>query len=362
MLTWLGKGNPWTQRTRWSPLLQSAKEFRRTLAKERSRSDRCKGEFGFVIFDLQAAHSLRNDTKKLAKILHRRLRDTDEKGHLSSQKVGIMLPSTGMYETQFVMEEILEIAQQAQLDVTGHAFVYPDSPRNPPSSPDQDLRELQEQSSTTEETQEQPAVALMIAKEPSWKRGLDLLGASVGLLLGAPLMLLVAVLIKLTSPGPVFFKQKRTGFLGKTFLMYKFRTMVVNAEELKVNLQESNERDGPAFKMRNDPRITTLGRILRSTGIDELPQLLNVFLGHMSLVGPRPLPVDEASQCAVWQKRRQEVKPGLTCFWQISKSRNYSFADWMRLDLQYSRRVGLGLDLRLILKTFVSVFLGRVGH
>lgn len=138
--------------------------------------------------------------------------------------------------------------------------------------------------------------------------------------------------------------------------------MVDNADALKAALRESNKRDGPAFKMRGDPRITLLGKLLRSTGLDELPQLVNVLRGDMSLVGPRPLPVDEAAQCAGWQRRREEVKPGLTCFWQLAKSRQIPFIDWMRLDLHYAQNASPSLDVRLIAKTFISVFLGRVGH
>ncbi len=189
-----------------------------------------------------------------------------------------------------------------------------------------------------------------------------MLAAAVGLLLSAPIILTAAILIRLTSRGPAFFAQRRIGYLCQPFLIYKLRTMVVNAEALKGELMERNERDGPAFKMRNDPRITPIGRILRSTGLDELPQLWNVLTGDMSIVGPRPLPVSEAEQCEPWQRARMNTKPGLTCYWQLAKSRKMSFTEWMRLDMRYARARNLWLDFKLIVSTFSAVILGRVGH
>jgi lipopolysaccharide/colanic/teichoic acid biosynthesis glycosyltransferase len=184
----------------------------------------------------------------------------------------------------------------------------------------------------------------------------------IGISLASPLVLLAAIAIKLTSKGPILFRQSRTGQYGKPFWIYKLRTMVVDAEELKHLLQERNERDGPAFKIKHDPRITRIGGFLRKTGLDELPQLVNVLKGDMSIVGPRPLPVGEDNQCASWQQRRLDTKPGLTCTWQISKSRKISFHDWMRLDLRYSARRSPFVDASLMIRTISAVILGRVGH
>jgi lipopolysaccharide/colanic/teichoic acid biosynthesis glycosyltransferase len=144
--------------------------------------------------------------------------------------------------------------------------------------------------------------------------------------------------------------------------MYKLRTMVVDAEELKAKLHELNERDGPAFKIKNDPRVTRIGNFLRKTGMDELPQLWNVLMGHMAIVGPRPLPCNEDIKCKVWQRRRLDTKPGLTCIWQISKSRKVSFDEWMRMDLHYADKRTIIGDFSLMVKTVMAVFLGRVGH
>ena len=174
-----------------------------------------------------------------------------------------------------------------------------------------------------------------------------------------PLFALVAAAIRLTSPGPVIFRQWRTGRGGVPFRMNKFRTMVVDAEARKVDLMARNEQDGPAFKVRNDPRITPIGRFLRRTSLDELPQLLNVLRGDMSLVGPRPLPCDETRACETWHRQRLDVTPGLTCIWQVRGRSQVSFADWVRMDVQYIRSRSLAQDLKLLLLTMPAVVGGK---
>ena len=186
-----------------------------------------------------------------------------------------------------------------------------------------------------------------------------LLVSAVMLLLASPLMLLAAVAVRLDSPGPVIFKQNRAGLGGRPFPMYKFRTMVEGAEAKQTLLIPLSEQDGPAFKMKNDPRITRVGRLLRKTSIDELPQLLNVLKGDMSLVGPRPLPCHESDACSQWHRARLDVTPGLTCIWQVSGRSNTQFDRWVRLDLAYARRRTLLRDLKLILRTVPAVLLQR---
>ncbi|MCD4683270.1 MAG: sugar transferase [Bacteroidales bacterium] len=191
------------------------------------------------------------------------------------------------------------------------------------------------------------------------KNTLSVLAAFFILLVWSPVLLAISALIKLTSKGPIFFKQKRVGLRGRTFYMYKFRTMVINAEELKEQLMEANEADGPVFKIKNDPRITKLGRILRKTGLDELPQFLNVLIGDMSLVGPRPPIPSEVKQYERWQLRRLSMKPGITCTWQIKPNRNnISFEDWMKMDLQYIDNWSNKLDLVLFFKTIRTMLKG----
>ena len=169
-------------------------------------------------------------------------------------------------------------------------------------------------------------------------------------------MLVVSILIKLESKGEVIFKQKRVGLNGKEFYMYKFRSMVINAEELKEQLESQNEMSGPMFKIKDDPRITKVGKFIRKTSIDELPQLINVIKGDMSLVGPRPSLPKEVKKFEQWMMERLEVKPGLTCIWQISGRNNIDFEDWMKLDIKYVRERSLVLDFKLIFKTIFVLF------
>jgi exopolysaccharide biosynthesis polyprenyl glycosylphosphotransferase len=182
--------------------------------------------------------------------------------------------------------------------------------------------------------------------------------ALAGLALVSPIMLFTATLIKLTSRGPVFFKQQRCGLNGKRFTLYKFRTMVENAEELKAPLLDRNEMDGPAFKITDDPRLTRIGKHLRRYSVDELPQLFNVFIGDMSLVGPRPPLPSEVSQYDHWQRRKLSMKPGITCLWQVNGRNNIDFQEWMRLDLQYIDNWSLWLDTKILLKTIPAVAKG----
>ncbi|MBD3384867.1 exopolysaccharide biosynthesis polyprenyl glycosylphosphotransferase [candidate division KSB1 bacterium] len=190
------------------------------------------------------------------------------------------------------------------------------------------------------------------------KRFIDIVISLVALILFAPLMLLVAILIKLTSNGPVFFKQTRVGLKGRKFTLYKFRSMVTGAEQRKDELLENNEMDGPVFKMKRDPRITPLGHFLRRTSIDELPQFFNTFNGDMSIVGPRPPLPSEVENYEIWQRRRLSLKPGITCIWQVSGRNKISFTQWMKMDMEYIDNWSLGLDFKILLRTFLVVLSG----
>lgn len=191
------------------------------------------------------------------------------------------------------------------------------------------------------------------------KRLLDLLGGTLLLLAVSPLFLAIAIAVRLSSPGPVFFRQKRAGLNGRTFEMLKFRSMYVDAEARKKELAKLNEMDGPVFKIKKDPRITPVGRVLRRFSLDELPQLLNVVRGDMSLVGPRPPVPEEVASYDWWQRRRLSFRPGLTCIWQVSGRNEIGFKDWMEMDLAYIDNWSLALDFVLLLRTIPVVLTGK---
>jgi len=209
-----------------------------------------------------------------------------------------------------------------------------------------------------------PLLSLHSAPAMTWrteiKRLIDVVVAAIMLVLLFPLLAFVALAIKLDSKGPVFFIQGRVGFNKRRFRMIKFRTMCVDAEARMQEIEHLNEKSGPIFKISKDPRTTRLGKWLRKASIDELPQLINVLLGDMSIVGPRPLSVRDALRMEeAWQKRRFSVKPGLTCLWQVSGRSNLSFEQWMELDLEYIDRWSLGLDGMILLRTIPAILLAR---
>lgn len=192
------------------------------------------------------------------------------------------------------------------------------------------------------------------------KRALDVVGAAVAMVFSIPVVAALAVLIKLESRGPVFYRSVRIGRGGRPFVFFKLRSMVKDADRSRQEIEHMNECDGPVFKIARDPRITRIGRFLRSTSLDELPQFYNVLAGDMSLVGPRPPIPEEVAQYEPWQLRRLDVRPGITCLWQISGRSRIGFQEWMRLDLEYIRRQSLSLDLKILVRTLPAV-LSREG-
>lgn len=188
------------------------------------------------------------------------------------------------------------------------------------------------------------------------KRIIDIVGSLIGLIILSPLLVIVGILIKIESKGPIIFAQDRIGKNGKIFRMYKLRSMVKNAEELKKKLMAENEMSGPMFKIKDDPRITKIGKFIRKTSIDELPQLLNVLKGDMSLVGPRPSLPNEVLEFEPWMNKRLAVKPGLTCYWQVMGRNNIDFQHWMLLDIKYVETRSIVVDIKLIIKTFFVLF------
>lgn len=192
-----------------------------------------------------------------------------------------------------------------------------------------------------------------------WKYVFDFSFSFIVIILWMPIFIMIGFLIKFTSQGPIIFKQKRVGLHGREFYIYKFRTMMVDAEKMQASIMHQNEANGPVFKIKNDPRITKVGKFLRKTSLDELPQFFNVLKGDMSLVGPRPPIMNEVNQYKPWQLRRLSMRPGITCTWQIMPRRNsISFEDWMKLDLQYIDTWSLQQDFLLTFKTVRAVLMG----
>ena len=209
-------------------------------------------------------------------------------------------------------------------------------------------------------TDRQPATSRESLYLRFGKRLFDIVGAAFALVVSSPLMLLAAIAIRLESRGPVFYRSTRVGRGGRPFTFYKLRSMVNGADRHRQHLSHLNECDGPVFKISKDPRVTVVGRFLRTTSLDELPQFWNVLCGEMSLVGPRPPIPDEVSHYQPWQMRRLIVRPGITCLWQISGRSRIGFEEWMRLDLEYINRQSLPLDVQILLRTIPAV-LSREG-
>jgi lipopolysaccharide/colanic/teichoic acid biosynthesis glycosyltransferase len=345
------------QRVAASCGLHSVPQFRVILARERVRADRSDDQFSLL--SLSVSDPRRNLPTLLhtARILRRRLRVTDEAGWLDSRTIGVLLPATPGWGAWTVADDVC-LSFPAGMPLP-HCAVscyptdwLPENRDNPPRSDPQrhpGRRKLPLALSGK----------LMCQAMPLWKRGLDILAAGVSLVLLCPLFLFTAAAIKLSSRGPVFFTQLRSGRGGKPFLMYKFRSMTADAEARRQSLAALNEQDGPAFKIKADPRVTRLGRLLRATSIDELPQLWNVLRGQMSLVGPRPLPCAEAEAYPDWHRQRLDATPGLTCFWQVEGRSRVAYDVWTRMDVRYIRARSFWQDLKLIAKTVPAVILHR---
>lgn len=404
----------------------SRRQFEREVRSERVRASRRQIPFCIIALTLSGTQG-KGASQKLARILLRNLRLTDEKAMFSKREFSVLLVDTPYSGGQAVIDRLANLCDQNQLDVTMELKVHDPSSFDNPSSNDEDMprseldppsnqdldggvwresqptlvRELaavgatsggadwssngswkSAMPSTSERrtdavtsvrshdeamsagvvSSEDPFVRQTSLVSAALKRTLDIVGASIGLIMVGPALLLAMAIIRWTSPGASIFCQTREGLRGKPFTIYKLRTMVVNAEASQQALRDQSHRDGPAFKLKADPRVTPFGRFLRATCIDELPQLVNVLRGDMSLVGPRPLPWHESRACSHWHRRRLDVRPGLTCFWQIDKANVESFDDWMRLDLQYVDRGTLWIDLVLIYRTFAVALLGRGSH
>lgn len=363
--------------------LASADYMNGVIQRETARSDRNGREFSLVLFRVRQGRQHALSTIRLARTILTRARATDEVGWFDDQFLCAVLPDTMASGAWHFAEDVCAIIAERAPRPIYAVYSYPSKwfnddrsdGDNPPPTPRRRasdrrgevdeliphfLNGVDNELKQERRIEAKPLEPLLIHPMPWWKRTLDIVGASVGLILFSPIMILTAILIKICEPGgSIIFTQERAGLGGKPFKIYKFRTMIADAEKMKEALRKHSEQDGPAFKMKNDPRVTRLGRILRKTSIDELPQLFNVLKGDMTLVGPRPLPLKEADGCQQWQRRRLDVTPGLTCIWQVRGRSTVSFADWVRMDVAYIRRRTFFQDLRILLQTIPAVLLRR---
>jgi len=343
---------------------------------ERSRVDRN----GSVLSILRSTRTFTGTPRKnlslLSEQLQLRLRITDTAGFAIDGRLMLLLPDTPISGAMRVADDLRHILSTSIGEIDFEIASYPDEwGGDADASLDHWSSDQKEdgcprprglhptgEPSVTGVHRMESAEELFAWRCPTWKRAIDVAGASVGLMMAAPVIGVAAILIRATSAGGAFFVQKRAGLGGKSFSIYKLRTMCQDAESLKSELRALSEQDGPAFKMTDDPRITPIGRFLRKTSIDELPQLWNVIKGDMSLVGPRPLPVDESQNCQQWQRRRLSVRPGVTCIWQIRGRNCVSFDEWVRMDLRYIKRRCFWYDLYLIASTAPAVVANREGR
>jgi exopolysaccharide biosynthesis polyprenyl glycosylphosphotransferase len=349
-------------RARRQPDVLSRQAFLDQLQLEKRRTDRSKVPLSLVLMRLVADGGTDiGDVRDILTELANSTRETDVIGYLGEGRIALLLPYSNEQAAETFSKQVLDRVDAPP--VTIDVATYPDEP----------LESLLEAGRTSGEP-----IPLVIQRPTSKsrfeftvKRWIDLVGASVLIVLASPLMLATALAVKLSSPGPVIFRQTRVGRGGKPFTFYKFRSMRVNNDDrvhreyvaklIDGRTAEINQGDAakPAYKMKSDPRITAVGRIIRKTSIDELPQLFNVLKGEMSLVGPRPPVTYEAENYQSWHMRRlQQVRPGMTGLWQVEGRSRTTFDEMVRLDLRYIRNWSLALDFRILLKTVGVVIRG----
>ncbi|QDS95601.1 putative sugar transferase EpsL [Roseimaritima multifibrata] len=353
--------------------LLTRRQLERELTRERMRTARHQSPFCLLTIELLKPTCSKKNLRSAAKLLFRSVRKTDLKGELAPRTLGVLLVDTSEMGGRIAIDRLRTLFLNAGLNIKVGLQVFdpsgfqrydqPSTPQKPPANhlpgSSDSLNDKDKNGDNHDHQPPEPVTAFTTSTNRATKRAFDIAGASCGLLLAAPLIAGMALSIRLTSKGPAFFRQLREGQNGKPFTIYKMRTMVVNAESQQPFLESQNDRNGPAFKMANDPRVTPLGDILRRLCLDELPQLWNVLRGDMSLVGPRPLPLSESRACTPWQRRRLDIRPGLTGVWQVNKRQAKNFDEWMRLDLGYVDNRSMIKDVTLLAKTVTVPLSGR---
>ena len=347
--------------------IKTSAAFHATLAKERARADRNSHGFSLVSFKVGPLDYGTDTTKYFIDQLKKQVRITDQIGWLDNYTIGVLLFNTPSAEASKFIERIQRIYPHKKF------FKYSISSYPEGKTDHSDIEETGEfchhsipVSASSHDhhsaTDEQHALSLQpifFNKTSIAKRLADIVLSILALIVLSPLLSIIAIAVKCTSKGPIFFRQKRAGLGGVPFTFLKFRTMQIDADKKKSELLSFNERTGPVFKMENDPRVTKLGIFLRQWSLDELPQLINVLMGDMSLVGPRPPSMDEVEEYESWHNYRLEVQPGMTCIWQVYARGEKSFENWVRLDIKYKREQSFLLDMKLLALTIPAVLSRR---
>ena len=380
--------------------IYTAAEFRMILERECARADRAGPHFSLIDFNLEYSKNNGASAGHLIKLLSERMRSSDALGWIRKQHIGLMLYNTDAGAACKLANNIRQVISSRLYPLDFSVFVYPaedndsdpnnfkrrnqrikdtvNSSINQPKTPPKFVS-LAVRNSDTPNSQgslitlnknlntDQNFKSLFFRGMPLWKRSMDILGALLGLILLSPVFLLVSALIKIMSPGPVFFKQERVGYGGKQFNFWKFRTMKVNADTSAhrqyfaglINGAKDAEggSDQPMAKLDDDnPQIIPFGRILRKSCLDELPQLINVLCGDMSLVGPRPPIPYEVEEYVRWHKGRFDSVPGMTGLWQVSGKNRLTFKEMVRLDIRYSKNLSFFSDLKILMMTPIAIF------
>jgi lipopolysaccharide/colanic/teichoic acid biosynthesis glycosyltransferase len=377
----------WKRQT--DDLIPSVEEFQKILLRERSRADRSGLIFSILTISIEHLKDSQISVPNLIQFILRRVRSTDTVGWFDGQNLGVLLPDTSetgawklaediclqvsatipglickvySYPVQnpSLMEQQHPVGSEKANGSQGIETNLPDSaPATTPAEEESEFAGCETGEAAARVNTRWGIYPFLTRRIPIWKRLLDIAGSLLALVLLAPLFALIAVAIKVVSPGPVFFKQERIGYLGKPFSFWKFRTMTIdtNIAPHKEYMSRLINNDIPMKKMdsSDDPRIIPFGIFLRKSCLDELPQLINVLLGEMSLVGPRPCLPYEAQEYLRWHTRRFDSVPGMTGLWQISGKNRTTFREMIRLDLNYERQMSLWLDLKILVKTFPTV-------
>lgn len=365
-----------TQADLVAPGILTHAEFITAVRRERARADRVDRPFAVLVVSLR---DIPVDRISLVPGLLRDLvRETDEVGWFDGARLGILLPECCRDQADIVAGKIRDRLGDLQRAETVRVYLHGDPCRPPPECPEAAAADgigagagaaigcalpagcgAESAGATSDEGAIDGLAEILATPLPPWKRAMDVFGAGTLLMLLSPVMLGVAVAVRRSSPGPVIFRQSRVGLGGRPFTFYKFRTMNQDAEAQKAGLLDRNEASGPVFKIENDPRITPIGRFLRRASLDELPQLYNVLLGNMTLVGPRPPTPNEVPNYRRWHSHRLDVTGGITCTWQVSGRCTIPFEEWMRMDTRYIQNRSPLKDVELLLRTVGAVFSGK---